>query len=296
MWTVRFTDELGKTRAEARVGRPALILAIFLALVVIAADAFLLGRVDGSVASRTAGDVNLRETRVRTEQLSAAVGTVLDLFELLPSVGLRSAAGEPDSDSGSPLRVDAGHDSAAGQPQSAAELARATAVLRQYTADLTSTTAAYDGLLRVLGTIPNLWPIQGGLGTVSFEFGPAIHPFTKSWYLHRGIDISARPGVRVLSMASGRVSRVERDTTNFGLQVVVDHEYGFQTRYAHLDSALVTRGDVVEPGDSIGTIGSSGLVTGPALHLEIMIGGELVDPATFLTMTTAFARKTRVRK
>ncbi|HOV63162.1 MAG TPA: M23 family metallopeptidase, partial [Spirochaetia bacterium] len=66
--------------------------------------------------------------------------------------------------------------------------------------------------------------------------------------------------------------------------VVIRHSYGFQTKYGHLDSVYVEEGDTVTQGQKIGTMGNTGLSTGPHLHFEVRIGSQVVDPARFLNV------------
>ncbi len=137
---------------------------------------------------------------------------------------------------------------------------------------------------RLLAHIPNAWPLGGGKGSISFEFGPAVHPISRSWYLHKGVDVAAPPGVPVLAMANGTVTDIRRDSNNYGLQVVVSHPQGFRTSFAHLSRADVAVGDTVVRGQRIGAVGVSGLTTGPTLHLELFLGEEVLDPIQFLAM------------
>lgn len=166
-----------------------------------------------------------------------------------------------------------------------------------YGSDTLQTVAGLTSVLndRVLRHVPNAWPVGRGAGKISFEFGPAIHPFTQSWYMHKGVDIASPPGVPVVAMADGEVTEVRRDTNNYGLQVVVSYKHGFRSRYAHLSRSDVSAGDAVSKGERIGAVGSSGLTTGPTLHLELFLGEEVLDPAPFLAMSTALSQRRRER-
>jgi murein DD-endopeptidase MepM/ murein hydrolase activator NlpD len=72
--------------------------------------------------------------------------------------------------------------------------------------------------------------------------------------------------------------------------VEVDHGQGFSTRYAHLSEILVSVGDKLSAGDSVGRTGSSGRSTGPHLHYEVRHNGEAVNPLTFLTVGKKIAQ------
>ncbi len=129
--------------------------------------------------------------------------------------------------------------------------------------------------------IPNIWPLKNGIGHVSMEFGQNRHPITGQWYIHKGLDISTwRSGDPVLSTADGQVVTVTYDRS-YGNCVIVKHKHGIYTRYAHLNSFRVKKGDYVEQGQVIGTVGNTGISTGPHLHYEVHIGSDVVDPAKY---------------
>lgn len=98
---------------------------------------------------------------------------------------------------------------------------------------------------------------------------------------HSGIDIAAPQGAPVTAPAPGRVIEVGAFYYT-GNTVFVDHGRGFITAYYHLDEAGVAVGDELAVGDPIGTVGSTGRVTGPHLHFVVLLNGEMVDPDLFL--------------
>lgn len=133
-----------------------------------------------------------------------------------------------------------------------------------------------------LTEIPNLWPIRGGIGHISMYYGQNENPIFGSWYMHKGIDISTfRSGDPILATADGKVVAVAYDI-GLGNYVIIEHKYGFLTRYAHMKAATVQKGQVVRQGAVIGYIGNTGLSTGPHLHYEIHLGTETIDPLQFL--------------
>ena len=137
----------------------------------------------------------------------------------------------------------------------------------------------------LLSDIPTIWPLGGGVrGWVTQVFGPQIHPVMKYWYLHRGVDIAFGLGIPILATANGKVVEVKYDENGFGNYIILQHKYGFKTRYAHLQRQLVQVGQQVSQGEVIGTMGSTGYSTGPHLHYEVSIGTQLVDPVKFLNM------------
>ena len=134
---------------------------------------------------------------------------------------------------------------------------------------------------RVLGGAVSLseWPVASGY--ISSNYGWRKDPFTGVLRKHDGIDIAAKRGTPVMSVAAGRISFVGRKG-GYGRVVEVDHGKGVVSRYAHLDSYSARKGDKVNAGDKIAKIGSSGRSTGPHLHLEIINKKQHVNPAAYL--------------
>lgn len=149
--------------------------------------------------------------------------------------------------------------------------------------------AVVDSQRGLLSDIPNLWPVEYGGGRITMEFGPNIHPITGQWFLHKGIDIAGMAGTPIVASANGKVVSLGYDSY-YGLNVWIRHKYGFRTRYSHLQSILVSEGQDVVQGEQIGTLGNSGLSPGPHLDFAVMLGTEVVDPATFLRISNDFVR------
>jgi murein DD-endopeptidase MepM/ murein hydrolase activator NlpD len=154
-----------------------------------------------------------------------------------------------------------------------------------------------DDLLRIselmanqgdlLVELPTKWPVDGGVGRITNYFGPEVHPFTQQWYLHKGVDIAFRRGKPIVAAANGKVVERKYDAMGFGNYLVIRHPYGFATKYAHMDAVYVEEGDSVSQGQKIGTMGNTGLSTGPHLHFEVRIGSQVVDPERFLNVQSA---------
>jgi murein DD-endopeptidase MepM/ murein hydrolase activator NlpD len=136
----------------------------------------------------------------------------------------------------------------------------------------------------LLTEIPNIWPIKGGIGHISMYFGQNENPFTGQYYIHKGIDLSTyRQGDPIAATADGQVVTMEY-SPDFGNFIIIKHKHGFYTRYAHLLSFRVTKGQRVQQGEVIGYIGNTGLSTGPHLHYEVHIGSDVVDPYKYLNV------------
>lgn len=100
---------------------------------------------------------------------------------------------------------------------------------------------------------------------------------------HGGIDYAAPTGTPVVAVNAGRVALVA-DFFFPGRLVAIDHGLGLYTLYFHLDSAAVSQGDMVERGQTIGTVGATGRATGPHLHFGAHVAGARIDPATLLVL------------
>ena len=122
-------------------------------------------------------------------------------------------------------------------------------------------------------------------GAVTSRFSRSrLHPILHMLREHRGVDLAAPSGTRILAPAVGKVIAVER-RLGFGLTIEVAHSGGVVTRYAHCRLALVQPGDSVAVGQSIGAVGQSGLATGPHLHFEVLVNGVARDPIQFIAST-----------
>ncbi len=117
---------------------------------------------------------------------------------------------------------------------------------------------------------------------VTAKFGWRDHPIKKKKEFHPGIDLRARTGTPVRAPANGVVKYAASHKSGYGKMIVLDHTFGFQTRYAHLNGFKVKIGQFVKKGDLIGYTGNTGLSTGPHLHYEVRFIGRLLDPINFL--------------
>lgn len=123
-----------------------------------------------------------------------------------------------------------------------------------------------------------IWPVDG---KVTDAFGWRIHPITGKRQFHNGIDIAAPSGTPVKSVASGTVE-LTGWSEGYGRIVIISHGEGYQTKYGHLSRYVVSTGQKVSRGESIGYVGESGNATGPHCHFEVEAGGQAVNPKDYL--------------
>jgi murein DD-endopeptidase MepM/ murein hydrolase activator NlpD len=121
-------------------------------------------------------------------------------------------------------------------------------------------------------------------GCTSLELEP-VQPACPGGHFHSGIDLAAPAGTPVLAPGAG-VARVGQGGA-CGIHVVVRHGGGIETLYCHLLQATVADGQLVGAWQRIGSVGSSGLSTGPHLHFEVHSDGRPVDPASWLPKAPA---------
>ena len=114
-------------------------------------------------------------------------------------------------------------------------------------------------------------------GRISSDFGSRFHPVDRKVKFHGGIDIAVPKGTPVGAAADGIV-KFAGWKGGYGNVVVLKHGNDRLTTYAHLSAFHVAKGERVEQGDTIGTVGSTGFATGPHLHFEVKIAGQLADP------------------
>ena len=112
------------------------------------------------------------------------------------------------------------------------------------------------------------------------EFGYSPDPFTGRKALHAGVDFSQQAGAPVFAAGGGTVASVEKDLL-WGNCLRIDHGRGVETFYAHLQDVAVKRGQRVVRGQSVGTMGMTGVATGVHLHFELTVRGAKIDPMNF---------------
>lgn len=137
---------------------------------------------------------------------------------------------------------------------------------------------------QMLKCIPAIQPISNkDLRSTASGYGTRIDPIYGTTKFHAGMDFSAPTGTDVYATGDGTVTKVGWET-GYGNTVEVDHGFGYMTRYAHLQEFRTQVGKKVVRGEVIAGVGSTGKSTGPHLHYEVHVKGEVVNPVNYYFM------------
>lgn len=120
---------------------------------------------------------------------------------------------------------------------------------------------------------------------LSSGFGYRSDPFSGRTARHTGVDFAMKPGNPIYVTGDGVVESVKFEFFGYGNHVVIDHGFGYKTRYAHLKSIGVVEGMKVKRGECIGLSGNSGKSSGPHLHYEVIYKGGHVNPSNYYDLT-----------
>ena len=170
------------------------------------------------------------------------------------------------------------------------EITLATRRIDSLTQRLYAQSLSLDELYKMAGTkqqrmaaMPAIMPVAKHQCKIVSGFGMRYHPILRHRRMHTGIDLSAHQGTPVYATADGTVTVSGRSTgfSGYGICVVVNHGFGFQTLYAHLSGTKVRNGQKVKRGELIGYVGRTGLAQGSHLHYEVIQNGNRVNPVYF---------------
>ena len=135
---------------------------------------------------------------------------------------------------------------------------------------------------KMLGSIPAIQPITNDdLTRISSGFGMRSDPHYHTPRMHQGLDFTATTGTDIMATGNGVVEIVQEKMWGYGKSIVINHGYGYKTRYGHLNGFNVKQGQKVKRGQIIGYVGSTGKSTAPHLHYEVLKNNERVDPVHF---------------
>lgn len=142
----------------------------------------------------------------------------------------------------------------------------------------------------MLASLPAIQPMKNeNLRRISSYYGYRPDPFYKVTKFHSGVDFSSSLGTEIYATGDGTVKRVKLSRRGYGNEIIIDHGYGFKTRYAHLKEFKVKKGEKVKRGQVIGLVGNTGKSTAPHLHYEVIKNNKTVNPIYYFfnDLTTA---------
>jgi murein DD-endopeptidase MepM/ murein hydrolase activator NlpD len=133
---------------------------------------------------------------------------------------------------------------------------------------------------QMYASLPAIQPVSNkDLSRTASGYGWRIHPIYKIRKFHEGMDFTAPIGTEIYATADGVVSEIQTNVhRGYGNMALVDHGYGYETVYAHMERIKVKMGQHVKRGDIIGYVGNTGLSTGPHLHYEVRKDHKPVNP------------------
>lgn len=138
-----------------------------------------------------------------------------------------------------------------------------------------------ENKLAMWASRPAIQPIDNrDLMRLHTSFGLRFHPLLGYVRPHKGLDFTAAIGTPVYATGDGRISTSYYSNT-FGNVVYLDHDFGFETRYAHLSKYIVDAGQFVKRGQVIGYVGNTGTSVSPHLHYEVLFKNEQINPINF---------------
>lgn len=133
----------------------------------------------------------------------------------------------------------------------------------------------------MLKAIPSIQPISNrDLTRIASGYGLRMHPIYKILKMHKGMDFTAPVGTEIYSTGDGVVERVAW-TGGYGKTIMINHGYGYKTRYAHCSKYNCKKGQKVKRGDLIGFVGNTGQSTAPHLHYEVFKNKKQINPVNF---------------
>ena len=137
----------------------------------------------------------------------------------------------------------------------------------------------------MLASIPAIQPLTNrDLKRTASGWGYRIHPIYKVRKMHWGMDFTAPVGTPIFATGNGIIAETagsKSSKSGLGLSITIDHGYGYETVYGHLNGFNVKQGQQVKRGDLIGYVGNSGMSTAPHLHYEVHKDGQRVNPAFY---------------
>lgn len=134
----------------------------------------------------------------------------------------------------------------------------------------------------MMASIPAIQPISNkNLKMLASGFGYRIHPIYKTPKFHEGMDFTAATGTPIYATGNGTVEPPNDHGKGYGLHIILNHGYGYETLYGHMSKIAVKAGQHITRGQVIGYVGSTGASVGPHLHYEVIKNGSKINPINF---------------
>lgn len=173
--------------------------------------------------------------------------------------------------------------------QSSQKVIENTKKIRELEGKLYAQSISFDEVItlarekeEMLASIPAIQPVSNeDLTRIASGFGFRIDPIYKTKKMHTGLDFTADTGTPVYATGNGTVVECEVKRWGYGQSVIIDHGFGYRTRYAHLSEFKCKPGDKIVRGQVIGLVGSTGKSTAPHLHYEVEKNGQKINPIHF---------------
>jgi len=166
-----------------------------------------------------------------------------------------------------------------------------TAKLDMMTKQLYVQSNSYDELTELIKTngerikhIPAIMPLTPRqMKSLSSGFGNRLHPITGTWRMHTGVDLNANTGTPIHATGDGVVESAGWEG-GYGYAVVINHGFGYKTRYGHCSKMNVKPGQKVVRGQEIALVGSTGDSIGPHVHYEVIVNGQCDNPVRYFIL------------
>ena len=134
---------------------------------------------------------------------------------------------------------------------------------------------------KMIKSIPSIQPVSNrDLTRIASGFGLRMHPIYKIIKMHKGIDFTAPIGTEIYATGDGIVEKVGW-VGGYGRTIMINHGFGYKTRYAHCSKYNCRKGQKVKRGDLIGFVGNTGQSSGPHLHYEVFKNNRQINPVNF---------------
>jgi murein DD-endopeptidase MepM/ murein hydrolase activator NlpD len=135
---------------------------------------------------------------------------------------------------------------------------------------------------KLIASKPSIQPLSPADSfRITSSYGFRWDPFTNQRRMHQGLDLAGQIGLKVFATGDGTVISAEDGKNGYGKEVIIDHGFGYISRYAHLQKIDVRLGQTIRRGQYLGRLGSTGRSTGPHLHYEIIHDSKTVNPMLF---------------